>query len=244
MDLIKDIENNILVNASSEEIEMCNKYNLVLEYAYNNSIPLMIKSAEKMRQRTEQTELNEKYFYIRIHPMIPQLFLIIFTTISIFNNKYIITSGVMILIYSLLNYFFDIFTYPQEVDPIIFFSLSYKFRIKWLKIYNVELINNTRKKDVDFFIKNKNEELKKEHNLNEEQLQKYILLNNIELYDELQEKVNKYKIVIYNDMTKNKYIKKALYIIYFLGITNKVYNSGLLKNIWFVDNHNILYNDD
>jgi hypothetical protein len=224
---------------------MCNKYKEILNHSFNNSIPLMIKSAKKMNQINEKEALNKMYFYIRIPPFIIKIFLIIFTTVSIFYNKYIITSGIMILTYTLLNYFFDLSTYPQEINIINILSLqlSYKYDIKWLKIYDVEIKDNTKKKDVKNYINFKNEEIKKEYNFNDEQLKVYVALNDDEIYDELKEIHFKYNIIIYNAITKKKIIKKLLYLIYFFGITNKVYNSGFFNNVWFFDDHNILYSD-
>ena len=246
MDIIKDIENNILVNATDEEKQLCTKHKKVLENSYNNSIPLMLKSKEKMDMKDIKRNINHCYLYFRIHPLLIKILLIIMTTLSIFYNKYIIISGLIILSYSLLNWFYDSLTYPKEVNYKLIYPYDLFYRqIKWLKFYDVEIRNNVNKKDVEEYINDKNEEIKKEYNFDDEQLQKFLELNDDELYDDLQEKINNYKIVIYTDVITKKYksVRIILFLIYLLGITNKVYNIGLINNSWLFDKHNILYDE-
>ena len=159
MDIIKDIENNILKDVSDEYIKNVNKE--ILARSYNNSLPLLIKSNEKMIKLNDDRDFNEIYFYFRIHPLIVKIFLLVFTMISIFKNKYIITSCIIIIIYTFSNYIFDLCTYPHEIDPKQLFIFPNNSQLKWLKIYDVEIKNNTREKDILYHINCKNEQLKK-----------------------------------------------------------------------------------
>ena len=246
MEIITDIENNILTNASKEEIELCNQHKEVLKFAFNDSVALMIKTTDKWDNKKTKQIMNHCYLYFRIPPLIIRILLIIMTTLSIFYNKYIIVSGLIILSYSLLNWFYDSLTYPKEVKYILIYPYDIYYRkIIWLKIYDIEIKNNVNKKDIDRYINKMNEEIKKENNFDDEQLQQFIKLNDNELYDDLQEKINNYKIVIYTDIISNKYkyVRIILFLIYLLGITNKVYNIGLINNGSLLDKHNILYDE-
>lgn len=205
---------------------------------------------------------NNSHLLFRVPPVIIELLLIIFTILSFNKKKYVLFTGLSIIIYKILDWVFSSFTIAFEVDASLILNktcvMGDKFfiydsmldNIIIIKMFGVDINYFTTKDKINNYIECIHVYLKDEFNLNNKELNEFVKLQCNEYYNDalndtmdyvLSDKI-KCKMIIYNSTTKHTIINKILHLIYLFGLTRKIYNhNGVLKNANIEDNFDLLY---